>query len=95
MPGPDGPWGDYLLAAVRAGRVPEAVIDDKVSRLLVLAQRVGALDGTADLAIRSRAALVDPGLLREVTSRSFVLLANPRGLLPLNATGKVMKDQLR
>src|SRR6202023_3220565 len=22
MPGPDGPWGDYLVAAVRAGKVP-------------------------------------------------------------------------
>jgi len=47
MPGPGGPWGEYLLAAVQAGKVPEAEIDDKVSRLLALAQRVGALNGTA------------------------------------------------
>ncbi|MEY2534514.1 MAG: beta-glucosidase, partial [bacterium] len=46
MPGPDGPWGDALVAAVRAGHVPEAAIDDKVRRLLRLAARVGALDGT-------------------------------------------------
>ena len=32
MPGPDGPWGDALVAAVRDGRVPEAAIDDKVLR---------------------------------------------------------------
>ena len=94
MPGPDGPWGDYLLAAVRAGTVPEAEIDDKVSRLLVLAQRVGALNGVADaeaardVAAKPRAsALVDPALVREVTSRSFVLLSNRRGLLPLKADG--------
>ena len=31
MPGPRGPWGDQLLAAVAAGAVPEAAIDDKVS----------------------------------------------------------------
>ncbi|NBE98253.1 glycosyl hydrolase [Nonomuraea sp. KC401] len=45
MPGPDGPWGDALVAAVRDGRVPEAVVDEKVRRLLRLAARVGALDG--------------------------------------------------
>ncbi|MER7362765.1 glycoside hydrolase family 3 C-terminal domain-containing protein, partial [Nonomuraea wenchangensis] len=43
MPGPDGPWGEALVAAVRAGEVPEAAIDDKVRRLLRLAARVGAL----------------------------------------------------
>jgi len=41
MPGPDGPWGEKLLAAVRAGDVSEAAIDDKVRRLLRLAARVG------------------------------------------------------
>ena len=94
MPGPDGPWGDYLLAAVRAGKVPEAEIDDKVSRLLVLAHRVGALNGVSDTGVagtvvaKPRApALVDPALVREVASRSFVLLTNRRGLLPLKAAG--------
>jgi beta-glucosidase len=94
MPGPDGPWGDYLVAAVRAGKVPEAEIDDKVSRLLALAQRVGALSGVggADpaggvVAEPSGSALVDPDLLREVTSRSFVMLTNHRDVLPLKAAG--------
>ena len=45
MPGPQGPWGEALVAAVRAGDVPEAAIDDKVRRLLRLASRVGALTG--------------------------------------------------
>src|SRR5438270_13578035 len=84
MPGPDGPWGDHLLAAVQAGEVPESEIDDKVARLLVLAHRVGALDGVGE---PRPAALVDPALVREVTSRSFVMLANSRGLLPLAAAG--------
>ncbi|MEV6861911.1 glycoside hydrolase family 3 C-terminal domain-containing protein [Streptosporangium subroseum] len=44
MPGPQSPWGEALVAAVRAGDVPEAAIDDKVRRLLRLASRVGALD---------------------------------------------------
>jgi beta-glucosidase len=46
MPGPEGPWGDALVAAVREGRVPEAAVDEKVERLLRLAGRVGALDGS-------------------------------------------------
>jgi len=86
MPGPDGPWGDHLLGAVRAGRVPEADIDDKVGRLLALARRVGALNGAAshDVAVAPRA-LVDRPLVRAVTTRSFVLLSNPRALLPVRA----------
>lgn len=44
MPGPDGPWGDGLLDAVRSGEVAEGELDDKVLRLLRLAHRVGALD---------------------------------------------------
>ncbi|QFY10278.1 glycosyl hydrolase [Nonomuraea phyllanthi] len=43
MPGPEGPWGEALVTAVRAGEVPESAIDDKVRRLLRLAARVGAL----------------------------------------------------
>ncbi len=100
MPGPNGPWGERLVAAVQAGNVTEAEIDDKVSRLLVLARRLGALrqavDGGAPAAVRGRNgpaadpaihARIDPGLLREVTARSFVMLRNRRGLLPLKAGG--------
>src|SRR5579875_3784144 len=45
MPGPGGPWGGQLAAAVRSGRIPEEVIDDKVLRVLRLARRTGALRG--------------------------------------------------
>ena len=48
MPGPAskyGPWGDALLEAVANGAVDEALIEDKVVRILRLAARVGALDG--------------------------------------------------
>ena len=45
MPGPAGPWGDALVAAVRNGDVDAAAIDRKVLRLLRLAARVGALEG--------------------------------------------------
>jgi len=45
MPGPDGPWGGKLAAAVRAGQVDEDTIDAKVLRILRLARRVGAIGG--------------------------------------------------
>ncbi len=123
MPGPDGPWGDRLVAAVEAGEVPEAEIDDKLTRLLRVARRVGALepprgdgrppgggaapepgDGQAPERLPQAAAsgsaglpglsspaagpvaasLVDPALLRRAAARSFVLLRNERGVLPLD-----------
>jgi beta-glucosidase len=43
MPGPGGPWGDQLVAAVHAGEVDESTVDDHLRRLLLLASRVGAL----------------------------------------------------
>jgi beta-glucosidase len=90
MPGPVGPWGDKLLAAVRAGKVLEEQVDEKVARLLVLARRVGALNGSADgnsagHVAAPHAALIDPPLLREVAARSFVLLKNDRKMLPIAA----------
>ena len=80
MPGPDGPWGDKLVAAVRNGAVPEAEIDDKVARIFSLARRLGGFNGSLAAPAPQ---LVDSDLLSRVTSRSFVLLSNRRGLLPL------------
>ena len=80
MPGPDGPWGDKLVAAVRKGAVPEARIDDKVSRIFALARRLGGFNGSKP-AVKPE--LIDPALLRKATASSFVLLSNGRGLLPL------------
>ncbi|MBA2767830.1 MAG: glycoside hydrolase family 3 protein [Sporichthyaceae bacterium] len=48
MPGPDGPWGDALVAAVSAGQVAESVVDDHLRRLLLLADRTGALGEPRD-----------------------------------------------
>jgi beta-glucosidase len=90
MPGPHGPWGDQLVAEVKSGAVDESDIDDKVARLIGLARRVGALNGSIDENPQPHGeagprALVDPALLRKVTSRSFVLLSNTRGLLPIRS----------
>jgi beta-glucosidase len=87
MPGPSAVWGDALVEAVRAGRVPEAAIDEKVRRLLRLAARVGALDGVAPAV----AAPPEPpapeetaALLREASAAGTVLVRNEDGLLPLD-----------
>ena len=91
MPGPEGPWGEKLVEAVRAGAVAESDIDDKVVRLLTLGRRLGALNGSVDggeqaspvSLVAPQAALIDPALVREVAARSFVLLKNDRGVLPI------------
>jgi beta-glucosidase len=89
MPGPEGPWGPALVAAVRAGEVEEALVDDKVVRLLRLAARVGALAGS-DAAPAVRHAAPDPAAFaREVASAGSVLLEND-GLLPV-AAGSVAR----
>ena len=43
MPAARSPWGDALVAAVEAGDVSVKTVDDHVRRLLLLAERVGAL----------------------------------------------------
>ena len=48
MPGPEGPWGEALVAAVLNGDVDESVIEDHLVRLLLLADRVGVLGPERD-----------------------------------------------
>jgi len=64
---------------VRDGRVDEALIDDKVLRILRLASRVGALDGTSP-PVPAQVSI--PLELRTTAAASFVLARND-GLLPL------------
>lgn len=80
MPGPGGPWDETLADALAAGHVPHAVIDDKVRRLILLAQRVGALDGAP--APRRRTATDARRLLRRAVTSGAVLLGN-KGVLPI------------
>ncbi len=84
MPGPSGPWGDALVAAVRAGDVDEALVDDKVERILRLAARVGALDGGEGPQARIWSDEAIAGELRGAASAGFVLAQNkPVGASPL------------
>ena len=84
MPGPAsrfGPWGDALVEAVQDGRVDEALIDDKVLRILRLAARVGGL--TEVPAPPAPAAVDIADELRAAAAASFVLARN-HDLLPLS-----------
>jgi beta-glucosidase len=87
MPGPTGPWGDALAAAVREGKVDERAVDDKLQRLLRLAARVGALAAPpADAEQGGEPAYGDVELeaeLRSAAAAGFVLVRNEASLLPL------------
>lgn len=87
MPGPDGPWGAALVAAVRAGEVDESLIDDKVVRLLRLAARTGALDGVEQRPTPT--ANHDPrAVARQAAIDGSVLLRND-GLLPFRSPASI------
>lgn len=85
MPGPESPWGSALVDAVRAGRVPEAAVDEKVSRLLRLAERVGVLDGHEATAAEPPTAQECLAFTREMCAAGTVLLRND-GELPWQPT---------
>ncbi len=74
MPGPDGPWGAALVKAVEAGDIDESAVDRKVLRILKLAQRVGALEGTP--ATEPVHVEDGPAFVREAAAEGMVLLEN-------------------
>ncbi|MFD0003417.1 beta-glucosidase [Streptomyces sp. NPDC127178] len=88
MPGPQTVYGEPLAQAVRDGKVTEAKVDDAVRNVLRLAARVGILDGAEPVVTQYPESVDGPGLAREIARRSFVLVRNQGGALPLrpNAT---------
>jgi beta-glucosidase len=86
MPGPAPAWAD-LVAAIRDGRLNESDLDRKVLRMLLLAERVGALGDAAPV---TPAPLDGPAFARAAAIEGTVLLSNA-GVLPLNtaALGRI------
>ncbi|WP_427918743.1 beta-glucosidase family protein [Streptomyces sp. cg40] len=83
MPGPRTVYGEALARAVRDGRVGEETVDAAVRNVLRLAARVGVLEGV-ESAVPTPPAQVDGRrVAREIARRSFVLLRNEGGVLPL------------
>ncbi|GAB2603801.1 hypothetical protein Aab01nite_47770 [Paractinoplanes abujensis] len=91
MPGPDGPWGDALVAAVQAGEVDESAIDDHVTRLLRLAERVGALGEprTWPGDLPKPDSPVRREQLTRLAARGITVLKNDNDLLPLSRSASV------
>ncbi|MFF1385262.1 glycoside hydrolase family 3 C-terminal domain-containing protein [Arthrobacter sp. NPDC058288] len=94
MPGPDGPWGERLVASVQAGDVDEATVDGHVSRLLRLADRTGALASvgappkTWQEGLPAVDSLERKEQLLRIAARGMTVVANS-GVLPLSSTGSV------
>ncbi|MFL6129947.1 MAG: glycoside hydrolase family 3 C-terminal domain-containing protein [Mycobacteriales bacterium] len=91
MPGPDGPWGAALVAAVRRGEVTESVVDDHLRRVLRLASRVGALGAARPVPADLPAP--DGPVRREQLTRlaasGMTVLTNRDEVLPLARTARV------
>jgi beta-xylosidase len=86
-------YGDELVAAVRAGEVPEELVDRAARRVLLQKCELGLLDadwtpevpdGPVDLDSAENRAVA-----RRLAEESVVLLANPDGVLPLPADGRI------
>ncbi|MER7393933.1 glycoside hydrolase family 3 C-terminal domain-containing protein [Streptomyces sp. NPDC000151] len=80
---PDGKYfGAALKKAVGEGRVPEALVDRSVRRILSVMDRFGLLDGSAP-ARPDRDARAGARTAREIALQGGVLLRNEHGALPL------------
>lgn len=86
MPGPRTVFGDRLAEAVRGGEVDPDVVDDMVRRVLLLAHRTGAL---GESPARQDSTMDGEAVAREIAHRSFVLLSNETGALPLHEPKRI------
>jgi beta-glucosidase len=87
MPGPESPWTEGLLEAVRSGQISESAVDGHVLRILRLAARVGALDGLEPATPPARRWSEEElsSELRASSAAGMVLIKND-GTLPLQAS---------
>lgn len=90
MPGPDGPWGQAMVEAVRAGAVDEAVIDEHLRRLLRLAARVGVLGTERDYpdGLPAPDGATRREQLTQFAAGGMTVLTNSDAVLPLAGTGQ-------
>ena len=82
MPGPARSWGENLVKAVNDGKVLEEVVDDKVRRILRVAEFSGRLDNPEEKPEESNNLEEDQALIRKAGSEGMVLLKNNE-VLPL------------
>jgi len=86
---PDGEAYLHLTELVRSGRVPQALVDNAVRRMLRLKFEAGLFENPYVDAAKAEARTATPdavALAREAAQRAVVLLKNDKGLLPLDAS---------
>lgn len=85
-------YGKPLVEAVRAGEIPESLVDRAVRRVLLQKAELGLLDEdwspepTRPIDLDSTA---NRALARQLAEESVVLLDNPDGLLPLTPDARI------
>jgi len=85
MPGPARWMGKKALESVRNGNLEEAVINDKIRRILRTLEQAGLLDNPKMIAEQSVDDPAPRALIRKAGGEAIVLLKNERNLLPLEA----------
>ncbi|MCP8882385.1 glycoside hydrolase family 3 C-terminal domain-containing protein [Devosia sp. XJ19-1] len=88
MPGPARDRGQKLVAAVNAGEVSVAMLDQRVLAMLRLMERVGSLDDHRTFQEHANDRPEHRALIRRAGSEAAVLLKND-GILPLAGSGKI------
>lgn len=83
MPGRPRFFGRRLQAAIESGQIPASALDDKVRRLLRLAMRTGAFEGSGEAEEQAVDRPEHRALIRRASIESTVLLKNDGALLPL------------
>lgn len=86
MPGGDDMTPDKLAAALAAGQITQAEIDESVKRILRTIIRVGLLDGPMKPDADEVNSPAHQKLALEAATRAVVLLKNDGGILPLDPT---------
>ncbi|MFF8591359.1 glycoside hydrolase family 3 N-terminal domain-containing protein [Streptomyces sp. NPDC015220] len=86
-------YGEDLVAAVRAGTVPESLVDRAARRVLLQKCELGLLDADwspepADEGVDLDSA-ENRAVARRLAEESVVLLANPDGVLPLSPDTRI------
>ena len=83
MPGPAKTWGENLVKAVKDNKVEEALINDKVKRILRIAEFSGRLSNPEEKPEESNNLEEDRKLIKKAAAESMVLLKNDN-VLPFN-----------
>jgi beta-glucosidase len=87
MPGPGNVWGDQLFTAVSEGKVEEELIDDKVRRILNIANFSKRFENPTNKPEQSNNSEEHRKLLKKAAASGMVLLKN-NDLLPLKSSVK-------